>query len=277
MELTGIEKVAEIGAAIWLGGSLLFGAGYSIYRKLSKKGNQLPPLVRQTIEEEPEPIAESVNNLSEEELNKKRTEMEIKHTLDILVADLDNKKVGQIFYNKITPKITSYSDAIERAKTDFEQFEGGILPNMFKVFDSFTQDSREIYPSETVHKLIDNGQELYLMLKDKVIRGILSSVLNNSSDSEDDKSWKIEFGSYLKDTLSLAEDSAYWIKRLSKREDIVGKKIRERLRDYGINQPARLPYDVKKLGNNIIKLFIKLDCLPEDYLVTNSIQNPELS
>jgi hypothetical protein len=269
MELDLFGKIGLWGGSVWIGGSLLYAAGYSLYRTFSKNGKKLPPIVNY----EAKPIEEVKDPLLEVGINKKRTEEGVRHTLDKLIGDLENREVSQIFYDKIAPSITDYGKSIKKARRRFELFEGGPV-RLFEIFKPFSQGGREINPSKTVYKLIDNSQILYGMLKDKVINRMISSLVNNPPASGEGELWRTNFDTYLKDTLNLAGDAAYWLERLSQREDIVGRKVRGKLRSYGINQPEKLPEDVKKLGSNVYDLFYKLDCLPEH---TNPTSTPPAS
>ncbi len=184
-------------------------------------------------------------------IDKERTRSIVSSTLDGLVKGLDNDRIGEILYKQITPFVTGYSQAMIDVKIRFSQFESGFFVNRFKVFAPFvyTQGKKEkkINPSETVHDLLDHCQGLYLLLKDRIIQEVLSSLSGNPSKSKNDN-WKMNFDCYPKETLNLTEDAAYWVKRLAQRNDAVGKKIREKLWSYGINHPDNLPEDVKKLG-----------------------------
>jgi len=143
-------------------------------------------------------------------------------------------------------------DPLSNVRYSYKIHRSGFFAKSFNVFVPFTYNQRVIDPKETLDKFFDVWEELYSM----TIEGLSDSAerLVRGQPAFRDL-LPINFRETLAQEISLAQDVALWANYLSKREGIVGSKVRQKLDQFGITHPDSLAEDIKIIGQKVLNFY----------------------
>ncbi len=142
-----------------------------------------------------------------------------------------------------------YPRGVDGVMEKYRKHRDGFFANsFFHVFDEFMKgDGTRINPKRTLDELFNTDLKLRKMLIKRLREGFVNKDAHFA--------WTQEFRPSLVREGDLIYDTSLWAVNLAEREGIVGRKVRDKIKEIGYEDPKKLPSDVKKVSANVIKLY----------------------
>lgn len=179
------------------------------------------------------------------------------HAVEGLTSGVENKALAQRIYSEITGALGQ--NPLSNLRVAYESNKNGLWAGQFEVFKPFQYERRVIDPKATLDSFFETGDTLHRLAVEGLSNAAGRVVTGNGHFGRNQqKAWSGKFRKVLDQEIELAQDAALWLTYLSKRGGIVGSKVRDQLAQLGITNPDYLARDIKALGDNVLRLYDRL-------------------
>jgi len=176
----------------------------------------------------------------------------LEDTVDLITCGTDNQEAIKALYNKfVAPKIPTGD--MSRIKWKTRERMNSFVTNFFNAFEPIQYEGKTIDPKITVNRLLNTAEELYQASLYRIFIGLSASVNQTTpfQDVKEHKAYAINLAKLVKSAGHDLNDLSVFLDLTCQRDDMVGKRTRSTLQNYGINVRS-LKNDPKVLVENLL-------------------------